>query len=139
MSDTPTAPDPTVEALQRQVADLTGMIQNGDSAKDKYIADLENQINALRGRRNLPASEAPFISHTVTVADVSSTKTDAAGGVVGVHPLEAIGAKYNVDPNVIYARNATRIEAEAGARGFPDSEGGRLLWPGTELKVPKVA
>ena len=92
--------------------------------KDAQIAALTSELQAVRARRNIPVPSAPHINHTVTSDEALS------GG------LEAIGEKYNVHPDLLYAHNTATIEGNATARGFQDSEGGRLLWPGTVLRVP---
>lgn len=85
-------------------------------------AILIQQLNELRGNRGIAAPEAPFKTHVVT-GDQE-------------HNLPAIGEQHGVDPALIYAHNSVTLEGNATARGFRDSEGGRLVWPGTTLKVP---
>lgn len=49
--------------------------------------------------------------------------------------LESIAAKYGMDAGQLYAYNSTHIEGNASARGLGGSEGGRILFPGTELNL----
>jgi nucleoid-associated protein YgaU len=50
--------------------------------------------------------------------------------------LESIAEDKGTDPTVLYAVNASHLEGHATSRGFPSSESGRLLWPGSVLNVP---
>jgi hypothetical protein len=91
--------------------------------RDAQIAFLTQQLNNLRGSRGVQVADpTPFVAHTVTAEQE--------------HNLPAIAEQHGVDPALIYAHNAVTLEGNAQARGFRDSEGGRLIWPGTELKVP---
>lgn len=83
---------------------------------------LIQQLNELRGNRGIATPETPFKTHVVTGEQE--------------HNLPAIGEQHGVDPALIYAHNSVTLEGNAIARGFRDSEGGRLVWPGTTLKVP---
>ena len=100
--------------------------------KDAQIAALKEELNALRGRRNLPTPEAPHVLHVVKNEDLTVTDKDNNY----VHPLTVIANQYGTDADILYAHNGITLEANARARGFPDSEGGRLIWPGTVLRVP---
>lgn len=94
-----------------------------DDPRDRIIAAQAEEIAALRGRRNAPAAEVPSAAHTVEADET----------------LSSIAAKYGSSAEVVYGVNKTAIEGGASSRGFPDSEGGRILFPGTVLKVPHLS
>jgi hypothetical protein len=52
--------------------------------------------------------------------------------------LDSIAEQYGLDAQVLYQLNTTTLEGEATCRGLAGgSEGGRILFPGTTLKLVK--
>jgi hypothetical protein len=115
--------DQTTSAQEAAIAQLKAENEAlKKSGSDQLIASLMAENAALRSRRNIASPEVPGVQHTVQTGDT----------------LDSIAAQHGSSATLVYGANSTIIEAKAGARGFPDSEGGRLLFPGTVLKVPQV-
>ena len=130
---TPSA-DPAIAAVLAEVNALKAQVvqQQADAAaaaeaakandpRDSQIALLLRELDAVRARQGVPATQVPHVKYVVQPGDT----------------LESIGKTFDSPVSILQAINSVTLEGHAQARGFQDSEGGRLLFPGTELKVPK--
>lgn len=133
--NTPTpSVDPAIAAVLAEVNSLRQQViqQQTDAAaaaeaakandpRDSQIALLLRELDAVRARQGVPATQVPHVKYVVQPGDT----------------LESIGKTFDSPVSILQAINSVTLEGHAQARGFQDSEGGRLLFPGTELKVPK--
>jgi LysM repeat protein len=130
---TPSA-DPAIAAVLAEVNSLRQQViqQQTDAAataeaakandpRDSQIALLLRELDAVRARQGVPATQVPHVKYVVQPGDT----------------LASIGKTFDSPVSILQAINSVTLEGHAQARGFQDSEGGRLLFPGTELKVPK--
>ena len=134
-AETPTpSVDPAIAAVLAEVNSLRQQViqQQADAAaaaeaakandpRDSQIALLLRELDAVRARQGVPATQVPHVKYVVQPGDT----------------LESIGKTFDSPVSILQAINSVTLEGHAQARGFQDSEGGRLLFPGTELKVPK--
>ena len=49
--------------------------------------------------------------------------------------LDSIAATYGVDSDALHSWNGGELDRQAAARGHNNSEGGRILFPGSELSL----
>jgi hypothetical protein len=126
------------EIRDQQQAAIQSNIAN-QQAKDAQIAALMQELQAARSSRALPPIDFPHVLHVVRDEDVATITEDKDGGKSFAHPMDTLAVKYSTNAAAIYGHNQATLEGNAINRGFRDSEGGRLVWPGTVLKIPVSA
>jgi hypothetical protein len=89
-----------------------------------------------------PVPATPVESETAPVTDTATPVAPApvdeaptSHVVTGDDTLASIGDKYGLDAETLYHYNAGELDRAAAARGFGDSEGGRLLFSGTQISL----
>lgn len=113
-----------------------GYANTGETPADTAIRMLD-RANATAPAGVDPASGQPMTSRAADDAgEITYADVVIPDGLDHDITLTALAEELHLDAKQLLALNIVTLDNEAHARGLADSDGGRILFPGTTLRVP---